>query len=44
MPLKPGSIIKTNDFLAANDYIQSSNRLFYAVMQDDGNFCVYRGN
>ncbi|MGH6900336.1 MAG: ETX/MTX2 family pore-forming toxin [Geminicoccaceae bacterium] len=43
MPLKPGSIIKTDDFLAVNEYIRSDNGLFFACMQDDGNFCVYRG-
>ncbi|MGH6917992.1 MAG: aerolysin family beta-barrel pore-forming toxin [Geminicoccaceae bacterium] len=43
MPQKPGSIIKTDDFLAVNEYIRSDNGLFYACMQDDGNFCVYRG-
>jgi len=43
MALKPGSIIRVNEFLSVNDYIQSPNRVFFAIMQGDGNFCVYRG-
>lgn len=43
MGLKDGSIIKSGDYLAANDYIQSPSGLFYAIQQSDGNFCVYKG-
>lgn len=43
MPLKPGSILKVGEYLASHDYIQSANRCFFAIMQDDGNFVVYRG-
>jgi len=43
MALKSGSIISVNEFLSADDYIESPNRLFYALMQDDWNFVVYRG-
>jgi hypothetical protein len=43
MALKPGSIIRTNEFLSVDDYIESPNRKFYAIMQGDGNFVVYRG-
>jgi hypothetical protein len=43
MPLKPGSTLKKGEYLATHDYIQSSNRCFFAIMQDDGNFVVYRG-
>src|SRR5208337_4253499 len=43
MALKPGSLIKVNEFLSANDYSQSPNLLFFAIMQADGNFCVHRG-
>lgn len=38
-----GSILTTGQFLAVNDYLASDNGLFYAIMQEDGNFCVYRG-
>lgn len=44
MPLKPGSSIKSGEFLSNDDYIQSPNGLFFAIMQSDGNFCVYRGS
>lgn len=44
MGLKPGSIIKANDFLKVGDYIQSPSRMFFAVQQSDGNFCVYHGS
>lgn len=43
MALKPGSNLTTGEFLANDDYIQSPNSLFFAIMQSDGNFCVYRG-
>jgi hypothetical protein len=43
MALKPGSIIRTNEFLSVDDYIESPQRKFYAIMQGDGNFVVYRG-
>ena len=43
MSLKLGSIIKVNEFLSVNDYIESPNRLFFAILQEDGNFVVYKG-
>ena len=43
MSLKPGSILKVGEYLAAGDYLQSPNGSFYAAMQHDGNFCIYRG-
>lgn len=43
MALKPGSGIKTGDVLLPGDYIQSPLGLFFAILQTDGNFCVYRG-
>lgn len=43
MVLKQGSIIGVNEFLAVGDYIQSPSSLYYAIMQGDGNFCIYRG-
>jgi Clostridium epsilon toxin ETX/Bacillus mosquitocidal toxin MTX2 len=45
MGLKPGSLIKANgEWLRENDYIQSASRLFFAVQQNNGEFCVYRGS
>jgi len=44
MALKPGSIIRQDEFLSNDDYIQSPNGVFFAIMQDDGNFVVYRGS
>ena len=43
MTLKSGSIIRVNEFLSVNDYIESPNRLFFAILQADGNFVVYKG-
>jgi hypothetical protein len=36
--------MKANDYLKVNDYIQSSSRMFFAIQQGDGNFCVYHGS
>jgi len=33
-----------NEFLRTNQYLVSSNNAFFAIMQSDGNFCVYRGS
>lgn len=38
-----GSFITDNRILASGDYLVSNNRAFFAMMQDDGNLCVYRG-
>lgn len=38
-----GTFIALNQILATNDYLVSSNRAFFAIMQGDGNLCVYRG-
>lgn len=43
MNKKSGSIIQNGDTLAPGEYIQSNNLFFYAIMQPDGNFGVYRG-
>jgi hypothetical protein len=43
MGLKPGSCIRTNDYLKVGDYIQSPSHMFFAIQQSDGNFCVYHG-
>jgi len=46
-PLKPGrrfdSTVAMNDIIGVGDYIVSGNGLFFAILRDDGNFCVYRG-
>lgn len=39
-----GSFIALNQVLATNDYLVSNNRAFFAIMQGDGNLCVYRGS
>jgi len=40
----PKSYFQTLGRLHTNDYLVSDNGLFYAIMQSDGNFCVYRGS
>jgi hypothetical protein len=40
---KKGTFLTTDQFLRTNDYLVSDNGFFFAVMQGDGNFCVYRG-
>lgn len=37
------SILPMNQILGVGDYIVSGNGLFFAILQSDGNFCVYRG-
>ncbi len=44
MALKPGSVIKTGDYLKVDDYIQSPSGLYFAIQQSDGNFVVYYGS
>jgi hypothetical protein len=39
-----GSFIALNQMLSTNDYLVSNNRAFFAIMQGDGNLCVYRGS
>jgi hypothetical protein len=36
--------ITTSQVLYVGDYITSINGKFWAIMQDDGNFCVYEGS
>ena len=38
------SCLATNKFLSVDDCLISNNGLFFAIMQSDGNFCVYRGS
>ena len=35
--------LRPGEALDNNEYLQSQNGLFYAVMQPDGNFVIYRG-
>ena len=35
--------LKTNEFLATNEYLVSPNGVFFVIMQGDGNLVVYRG-
>lgn len=39
-----GADLTTNQYLTPADYLRSPNGLFFAIMQADGNFCVYRGS
>jgi Clostridium epsilon toxin ETX/Bacillus mosquitocidal toxin MTX2 len=39
-----GSTLTTGQQLNVGDYMVSNNGLFFALMQSDGNFCVYRGS
>ncbi|HVR40266.1 MAG TPA: ETX/MTX2 family pore-forming toxin [Thermoanaerobaculia bacterium] len=38
-----GQYLTTNQFLGTGDILTSANGLFFAIMQSDGNFCVYHG-
>ena len=45
----PGPVVKSSSltpgqFLRSSEYLVSSNRSYFAIMQTDGNFCVYRGS
>lgn len=42
--LLPGSIMRMNQPLRVNEYIQSPSSFFFAIMQSDANFVVYRGS
>lgn len=44
MAMKPRPYLKTNEYLAHGDYLRSQNHRYLAVMQSDGNLCVYRGD
>jgi hypothetical protein len=37
------STLAMNEIIGVGDYIVSGNGLFFAILQADGNFCVYRG-
>jgi len=43
MPGK-GNALKTGEFLGPDEYLVSNNGLFFAKMQTDGNFCIYKGS
>ena len=36
--------LKTNEYLTTGKYLVSETKDFFAIMQSDGNFCVYRGS
>lgn len=38
-----GSQLSVGQFLAVNDYLVSPGGKYFAIMQGDGNFCVYHG-
>jgi hypothetical protein len=39
-----GSFLATGQYLSVGDYLVSDNGEFFAVMQNDGNFVLYRGS
>jgi thioredoxin 1 len=39
-----GSSLATGAYLATNDYLVSANSLYFAIMQGDGNLCIYHGS
>lgn len=39
-----GSYLAVGQFLNTGDYLVSGSGVFFAIMQDDGNLCVYRGS
>lgn len=39
-----GNMLRVGDYLGPNEYLVSKNRAFFAIMQADGNFCVYKGD
>jgi hypothetical protein len=43
VPDRSGTRLLNGQYLATNEYIQSPNGSFFAMMQSDGNFCVYAG-
>ena len=43
-PLPPAkSVLKMGEMIAGNSTMQSPGRTHYAIQQDDGNLCVYKG-
>jgi hypothetical protein len=38
-----GQILKISDYLKTGEYIVSQQKDHFAIMQGDGNFCVYKG-
>ena len=39
-----GALLHPNQYLATDEYLVSDNKAFFAVMQNDGNFVVYKGS
>lgn len=39
-----GSVLTTSQYLTPADYLSSPGALYFAIMQGDGNFCVYHGS
>ena len=37
------SMLKAGEFLKTNEYLVSAQKGVFAIVQGDGNFCVYRG-
>lgn len=40
----PNSFLRTGQTLQTNQYLRSPNRLYYLLMQPDGNLCVYKNS
>lgn len=42
-PFQGGNFLRPYNYLATNQYLVSSNKRYFAIMQSDGNLCVYKG-
>jgi hypothetical protein len=40
----PSNVMTSEQVLKVNEYLVSNNQRFYAVLQSDGNFCIYYGS
>jgi hypothetical protein len=38
------AMLRTNELLRNGEYLAADNDAFFAILQDDGNFCVYQGS
>ncbi len=43
-PTSKNTLTNTNQTLLQNEYLVSSNKEYFAIMQDDGNFVIYKGS
>jgi hypothetical protein len=43
MSKNKGAYLATGQSMVVGDYLTSKNGMFFAYLQEDGNFCIYRG-